>query len=427
MNKQHLRALCAAFVSTTLSTTLGWSLVGLAETSPAQISPSTSAPTPVSSNSQRDNLQSEVSQTPLAAGSALQDLAQVQGSVQDSVQGSVQDPSESTDVRKVGSPAASSDRPTSPPVQGQAIQVAKVETHRIGERQAATLYVRNIPTLTFLDPAVKPDDAKPENSAEAKTGEAKATEAEVAETKAAAEAQADSGATSTATRKVATDSNAAANALARASALATRLNQLDLATFDAAKIGVKWNEKQSTYVISLADQIWVEIEPKAVVLPDTTSNATQDALQATNRLRRLLGQAPPLKEVANMPKPKPVVVAVASQFSSSAGSSTAARSVASAPVRSRYSGEASWYGPGFNGNLSASGEIFNQYAMTAAHRSLPFGTRVRVINNNSGRSVVVRINDRGPFHGGRIIDLSRGAAEAIGMSGTAYVTLEVLN
>jgi rare lipoprotein A len=89
---------------------------------------------------------------------------------------------------------------------------------------------------------------------------------------------------------------------------------------------------------------------------------------------------------------------------------------------------ASWYGPGFHGRRTASGEIFNAYDMTAAHRSLPFGTRVRVTNLNNGRSVVVRINDRGPAIPGRIIDISESAAEKIGMitAGTAQVYLRVL-
>ncbi len=87
-------------------------------------------------------------------------------------------------------------------------------------------------------------------------------------------------------------------------------------------------------------------------------------------------------------------------------------------------GTASWYGPGFHGRKTASGQRFNQNAMTAAHRTLPFGTRVRVTNHGTGRSVVVTINDRGPFHGGRVIDLSKASAAAIGMGGTARVTLE---
>src|SRR5918995_7022236 len=75
----------------------------------------------------------------------------------------------------------------------------------------------------------------------------------------------------------------------------------------------------------------------------------------------------------------------------------------------RLSGTASWYGPGFHGRTTANGERYNMYELTAAHRSLPFGTKVRVTNRMNGKSVVVRINDRGPYGGGRVIDLSRGA------------------
>ncbi|GEP07664.1 septal ring lytic transglycosylase RlpA family protein [Methylobacterium oxalidis] len=87
------------------------------------------------------------------------------------------------------------------------------------------------------------------------------------------------------------------------------------------------------------------------------------------------------------------------------------------------SGVASWYGPGFHGRRTANGERFNTHALTAAHRSLPFGTQVRVTNKSNGRSVVVRINDRGPFVGGRVIDLSNASARAIGVSGVAKVSL----
>jgi rare lipoprotein A len=86
-------------------------------------------------------------------------------------------------------------------------------------------------------------------------------------------------------------------------------------------------------------------------------------------------------------------------------------------------GVASWYGPGFHGRLTANGERFNTNSLTAAHRTLPFGTRVRVTNATTGRSVVVRINDRGPFTRGRVIDLSKAAARAIGVTGVAQVVL----
>jgi peptidoglycan lytic transglycosylase len=88
------------------------------------------------------------------------------------------------------------------------------------------------------------------------------------------------------------------------------------------------------------------------------------------------------------------------------------------------SGLASHYG--YTGNRTASGERANPAGMTAAHRSLPFGTRVKVTNRRNGRSVVVRINDRGPFVRGRVIDLTNGAARAIGFTGIAPVTLAVL-
>lgn len=91
--------------------------------------------------------------------------------------------------------------------------------------------------------------------------------------------------------------------------------------------------------------------------------------------------------------------------------------------RAVQSGRASWYGPGFHGRKTASGETFNANALTAAHRTLPFGTRVRVMNKSTGRSVVVRINDRGPYAHGRVIDLSRASAQAIGISGIGSVEL----
>jgi rare lipoprotein A len=92
-------------------------------------------------------------------------------------------------------------------------------------------------------------------------------------------------------------------------------------------------------------------------------------------------------------------------------------------------GIASWYGPGFHGRRTASGKIYNQYDLTAAHRTLPFGTPVRVTHLQSGASVDVRITDRGPFVGGRIIDLSYAAARKIGLiqPGIGKVRLELLD
>jgi len=103
----------------------------------------------------------------------------------------------------------------------------------------------------------------------------------------------------------------------------------------------------------------------------------------------------------------------------------ARRPATPAPVRIYQEGIASWYGPGFAGRPTASGETFDPGALTAAHRELPFGTRVRVLNMDNGREVTVRINDRGPNVKGRIIDLSRAAAEVLDFirEGTARVRL----
>lgn len=92
------------------------------------------------------------------------------------------------------------------------------------------------------------------------------------------------------------------------------------------------------------------------------------------------------------------------------------------------SGKASWYGPGLNGNKTASGEVFDMYGMTAAHKKLPFGSIVVVTNLENRKSVIVRINDRGPFVAGRIIDLSYGAAYLIDMirPGVVPVKIEVI-
>ena len=92
-------------------------------------------------------------------------------------------------------------------------------------------------------------------------------------------------------------------------------------------------------------------------------------------------------------------------------------------------GLASWYGGKHHGKLTASGEVFNQNHLTAAHKTIPWGTKVKVINLDNGKSCDVRINDRGPFKEGRIIDVSRAAARALGMvrRGIAKVRIEWLS
>lgn len=88
--------------------------------------------------------------------------------------------------------------------------------------------------------------------------------------------------------------------------------------------------------------------------------------------------------------------------------------------------KASWYGPRFHGKLTANGEIYDQMALTAAHKSLKFGTLLKITNTRNGKSVVVRINDRGPYIAGRQLDLSKGAAIELGLleKGVAKVKVE---
>src|SRR5581483_4243459 len=89
-------------------------------------------------------------------------------------------------------------------------------------------------------------------------------------------------------------------------------------------------------------------------------------------------------------------------------------------------GEASWYGPGFHGKYTANGEVFNQDDLTAAHPTLPMPSLVRVTNLRNGKSLIVRINDRGPFKSHRIIYLSKGAAQRLGIRSTARVRVQYL-
>lgn len=92
-------------------------------------------------------------------------------------------------------------------------------------------------------------------------------------------------------------------------------------------------------------------------------------------------------------------------------------------------GGASWYGPGFHGRKTASGERFDQNAMTCAHRTARFGTKLRVTDTRTGKSIVCRVNDRGPFIRGRVVDLSKAAAARLGIlsRGIGTVTLQRLN
>ncbi|OCR00176.1 hypothetical protein BCD67_21105 [Oscillatoriales cyanobacterium USR001] len=283
--------------------------------------------------------------------------------------------------------------------------IAKIQTHDLAGRLAATVYLRNIPVLTFVGLNTESGKNNRESTDNAHLGS-------VGLKVGAQEARTN--------RNQRRQSGVVDDPVGRAIAIAAKLNQLFRENVDANAITVKW-EKGDRYIIKVKGEALVEIN-RATILPDTTSDFSIDALQATNRLRRLLGNAPPLEEVADKPKPEP-------KPEPKPLSKALPTAVTLLPKRERLIGWASWYGPGFHGNLSASGEEYNQYELTAAHPNLPFGTRVLVTNLDNGRSVVVRINDRGPYVGDRLIDLSVGAAETLGMinSGVAPVQLEIIN
>jgi rare lipoprotein A len=273
--------------------------------------------------------------------------------------------------------------------------IAKIHSHEISGRKAATLYVRNIPVVTFIGQSRISSD-------EVKVGEVADSSTQAAKLKyGASNSQVD---TRTATRQ-----NSSADPVRRATEIAAKLNQLHRDGINADQITVRWNQQKSgdQFVIEANKKTIVAVDPETI-LPNSTRDPEQDALQVANRLRRLLGNAQPLRQVSNRPKRAPQEIALG-------------------PIRFRSQGMASWYGPGFHGNMSASGEVFNQNALTAAHRTLPFGTLVEVTNLDNGRTVTVRINDRGPYSGDRVIDLSEGAARVLGLvqSGVAPVRLEV--
>ncbi|HLO52007.1 MAG TPA: septal ring lytic transglycosylase RlpA family protein [Kamptonema sp.] len=274
--------------------------------------------------------------------------------------------------------------------------IAKIQSHNLAGHSAATVYLRNIPVLTFVESSSQASKSNREPSYSTRTDRGGV--------KVAAKSEARGE------RNQGPGSTEAADPVWRATAIAAKLNQLFRDSVDANAITVRW-EKGDRYIINVNGEDLVEINTQAI-LPDTTSDRSADALQATNRLRRLLGNAPPLEEVIGKPKPAPRIISFLPE-----------------PVQVRITGWASWYGPGFHGNLSASGELYNQDELTAAHRDLPFGTRVLVTNLDNGRSVVVRINDRGPYVGDRLIDLSAAAAQVLGMvnSGIAPVQLQVIN
>ncbi|PMB17223.1 hypothetical protein CEN40_22245 [Fischerella thermalis CCMEE 5205] len=327
----------------------------------------------------------------------------------------------SGDVEKVGEYQS----PTANSVSGGTI--AKIHTHQVAGRPVATLYIRDIPVLSFLG-------QKSVANQETKVGEignfngiSKALDSSSSTQIAATNGTGISLASQT--------SSATEDPIQRASVVAAKINQLVLDKVDASKIIVSWKAPNASttskqgqkkglngqqkagdrFVIKVNNQELVEIDQNTK-LADTTNDPAQDALQVTNRLRRLIGNASPINQIANLPA------------SSSESLPAKLPHKLAVKVQDTFKGIASYYGYDFSGNKTATGERFNPHGMTAAHRSLPFGTRVRVTNTRNGRSVIVRINDRGPYIRGRVIDLSLGAARVLGMigSGIAPVRIEVL-
>ncbi|MGQ9869618.1 septal ring lytic transglycosylase RlpA family protein [Leptodesmis sp.] len=332
----------------------------------------------------------------------------------------------STEAVKIGEQKSeerkSGSIPKREPVSSSSV-IAKVQPLTLAGRKSAILYVRNLPVLTFTGTTVATSgnvkvgvqtqavSSQPDFRDKA-LGASKSPETPSIHSLLSFSQSFTSHPDSLSITTLDTES-AQADPVWRATVLAARINQLYRDGVDAKKITVRWDDQQK---LGTGDRFVIQVDQLPIATIDRNTTATnsnrnleQDALWVANRLRRLLGNAEPLQAVAGRP-------------------SWGSQGISLGPIRLRLEGFASWYGPGFHGNPSASGERFNQYALTAAHRTLPFGTCVLVTNLENGQSVVVRINDRGPFHGNRIIDLSTGAARVLGLvqSGVARVRLEVI-
>lgn len=330
----------------------------------------------------------------------------------------------SADVVKVGEYQSSAGNLTSDAV------ITEIHPHNIGGRQAATLFIRKIPVLTFVSSTpVKSEETK----VDAKVGVTGDDTQSTQSNNAVADSSVKVASVGTIT-PVSNQTNIGDDdPVQRAGVVAAKINQLSRENVDASQIIVSWKALSATtnqaqnksvsadqtssdrYIIKVNNQELVEINDQTRS-PDTTNNLAEDALQATNRLRRLLGNASPLNQILNLPARLPVSIPKLPS------------EINVGPVKVSIRGVASYYGYDGSGNRTASGQRFNPERLTAAHRHLPFGTRVRVTNTRNGRSVVVRINDRGPFIRGRVIDLSVAAARVLGMmgSGVAPVRIEVL-
>lgn len=332
--------------------------------------------------------------------------------------------SPTSEAVKVGEYQSSTENPISDTV------ITRVHPHSIRGLQAATLYVRDLPVLTFLGSTPV---ANPVTNKETKVGIVGNSEDisnPVMPTNLAKIGN--FGNQSNVSPEYSTTDN---DPVQKASLIAARINQLIDKNIDATKIIVSWKPEDQSPIYNKAqkpgfsvqkssgDRYTIQIDGQELVevnevtrLADTTDNLAQDALQVTNRLRRLIGNASPINVIAGLPARK------------LRSKPQQRREIAFGNVKLRFKGMASWYGYDGSGTRTASGERYNPEGLTAAHRTLPLGTKIRVTNTRNGRSVVVRVNDRGPYIRGRILDLSAGAARLLGMisSGLAPINFEVL-
>ena len=313
-------------------------------------------------------------------------------------------PSSSSNSLKVGETRSQS------LIRTQDDSIARIHTHKLNGKNAATVYVRGIPVVTYIESEDSVNLSKNKNESEGVKRSFESTKLPSSNLKA------DSNNLAKAVSDNPDYLLTSPNPIERATAAAAMINQINRDGLDANTIIPAWNN--GNYVIKFGDRASLKFDQQALS-PESQQSQPQDVLESANLLRRLLGGANPVSEIVNAPKPK---IAAASSFNS-------ANSALSGRIIGVMSGMASWYGPGFDGNYSASGEIFNARDLTAAHPSLPFGTIVRVVNMDNNQSVVVRINDRGPYAEGRVIDISTAAANVIGLisAGVAPVRLEVLS
>ncbi|MGQ9866182.1 MAG: septal ring lytic transglycosylase RlpA family protein [Pseudanabaenaceae cyanobacterium] len=262
--------------------------------------------------------------------------------------------------------------------------LTRVVPHTENGRAAATVFLRGLPVITYLGPVGEPSA----------TGDVKVANPV------------------TRVKVAGTDTlpglAAVPDPTERAAIAAATFTEFARSGLAADGVTAVWED--GAFWLRLGDRAQFVLE-EGVQLPNTTGDRERDALQMANLLRRLLGNAAPLSRVANAP-PRPAAPAVASV-------------PAVGQPRRVFAGLASWYGPGLYGRPTATGRPLTRDSFHAAHPYLPLGTTVRITHTANGRSTVLRIEDRGPFHGNRLLDITEAAARALGMISAGLVTVRV--